>query len=226
MPEFLQSVLTNGAQASAGEVLLRLLAALGYGAAIAGIYRLTRGREAGTAFAMTLLLLSVLIAMVTQVIGDNVARAFSLVGALSIVRFRTVVKDTQDTAYVILAVIVGMAVGSWSLWVATLGIAVVGLAEALASTGERLWQPASLEYELKMRTGIDQDLDAMVKSAIDGMVESRQTISIGMVKQGECLEANYLVRPKPGVEMADLLRSLVGRPGVQSVQLSKKTDES
>src|SRR2546430_13730647 len=45
----------------------------------------------------------------TQVIGDNVARAFSLVGALSIVRFRTVVRDTQDTAYVIFAVVVGMA---------------------------------------------------------------------------------------------------------------------
>ena len=51
------------------------------------------------------MLLSILIAMVTQVIGDNIARAFSLVGALSIVRFRTVVRDTQDTAYVIFAVV-------------------------------------------------------------------------------------------------------------------------
>jgi len=39
------------------------------------------------------------------------SRAFSLVGALSIVRFRTVVRDTQDTAYVIFAVAVGMAEG-------------------------------------------------------------------------------------------------------------------
>ena len=58
------------------------------------------------------MLLSILIAMVTQVIGDNVARAFSLVGALSIVRFRTVVRDTVDTAFVIFAVAVGMAVGA------------------------------------------------------------------------------------------------------------------
>ena len=65
-------------------------------------------------FTVTLVLLTILIAMVTQVIGDNVARAFSLVGALSIVRFRTVVRDTQDTAYVIFAVAVGMAVGSES----------------------------------------------------------------------------------------------------------------
>jgi hypothetical protein len=69
----------------------------------------------------------VLIAMVTQVIGDNIARAFSLVGALSIVRFRTAVRDTEDTAYVIFAVVVGMAVGAGHVWVATLGMAVVAL---------------------------------------------------------------------------------------------------
>src|SRR2546430_10349771 len=64
----------------------------------------------------------------TQVIGDNVARAFSLVGALSIVRFRTVVRDTQDTAFVIFAVIVGMASGANHLWVALIGISIVALA--------------------------------------------------------------------------------------------------
>ena len=74
------------------------------------------------------MLLSILIAMVTQVIGDNVARAFSLVGALSIVRFRTVVRDTVDTAFVIFAVAVGMAVGANHPSVALSGIAIVGLA--------------------------------------------------------------------------------------------------
>jgi hypothetical protein len=44
--------------------------------------------------------------------GDNIARAFSLVGALSLVRFRTVVRDTKDTAYVIVAVIGGLSAGA------------------------------------------------------------------------------------------------------------------
>ena len=38
--------------------------------------------------------------MVIMIIGNNLARAFALVGALSIIRFRTVVKDTKDTAYI------------------------------------------------------------------------------------------------------------------------------
>ena len=91
----------------AGPIAIRLVSSLVLGAIVAWIYRKAR-KEPASSFTATLVLLSVLIAMVTQVIGDNVARAFSLVGALSIVRFRTVVRDTQDTAYVIFAVAVGM----------------------------------------------------------------------------------------------------------------------
>src|SRR6476646_5219681 len=94
-------------------VAVRLVLAAFLGLAIAAVYRRARPmNEEADSFTVTLVLLTILIAMVTQVIGDNVARAFSLVGALSIVRFRTVVRDTQDTAYVIFAVAIGMAIGA------------------------------------------------------------------------------------------------------------------
>src|SRR5437867_12271275 len=103
MSEFLTTSLTGGGHISPAELVARLLAAFGFGIAIALLYHFTRPLEArGNSFPMTILMLCVLIAMVTQVIGDSVARAFSLAGALSIVRFRTVVRDTQDTAWVIL----------------------------------------------------------------------------------------------------------------------------
>ena len=60
----------------------------------------------------TLILLCVLIAMVSLVIGDSVARAFSLVGALSIVRFRTPVKEPEELAYLFLAITVGLGMGA------------------------------------------------------------------------------------------------------------------
>src|SRR6266545_6968493 len=113
-------------------IAVRLVLAMGLGLAIAGVYRRARPmNDEAESFTVTLVLLTILIAMVTQVIGDNVARAFSLVGALSIVRFRTVVRDTQDTAYVIFAVVVGMAIGAKDLWVGIIGIAVVGFAAYL-----------------------------------------------------------------------------------------------
>src|SRR5438093_9026246 len=93
---------------------VRLAAAFVLGCVVAGVYRLThgRGRPVPLAMTATLVLLSVLIAAVTLVIGNSVARAFSLVGALAIVRFRTIVEDTRDTAFVIYAVVAGMGSGS------------------------------------------------------------------------------------------------------------------
>src|SRR2546430_8185921 len=102
----------------------------------------------------------------TQVIGDNVARAFSLVGALSIVRFRTVVRDTQDTAFVIFSVVVGMAIGAAhtdttsagligylaGYRIAALGLLVVGLAAFVIRQGAVLdW--SERENTLNIRIG-------------------------------------------------------------------------
>src|SRR5207244_1454619 len=94
--------------------LTRLAVAFLFVCVIAGIYRYTHGKAGGQSPSRmaTLVLLTVLIAMVTLVIGNSVARAFSLVGALAIVRFRTIVEDTRDTAFVIFAVGVGMALGT------------------------------------------------------------------------------------------------------------------
>src|SRR4029434_8027985 len=113
-------------------VAVRLILAMILGLAIAAVYRRARPmNEEAESFTVTLVLLTILIAMVTQVIGDNVARAFSLVGALSIVRFRTVVRDTQDTAYVIFAVALGMAIGANHPAIALCGLAVVGVTALL-----------------------------------------------------------------------------------------------
>ena len=98
------------------EIARRLGVALVLGCVVAGIYRWTHGKlnQQSRALMATMVLLTVLIAMNTIVIGDNPALAFSLVGALAIIRFRTVVEDSRDTAFVILR---------WpSAWRAVLGI--------------------------------------------------------------------------------------------------------
>ena len=133
-----------------GAVLLifaRLVLAWLLGLAIAAIYRRARPmNDEAESFTVTLVLLTILIAMVTQVIGDNVARAFSLVGALSIVRFRTVVRDTQDTAYVIFAVAIGMAMGANHPLVALCGLGVIGVAAIMLKKRGLVIVPANGEF--------------------------------------------------------------------------------
>src|SRR5580693_2494777 len=132
MPDWLHTSLANGSDPALPVLTWRIGMAMALGATVAALYRWAkRGEPVRWTFVTTLVLLATVIAMATQVIGDNVARAFSLVGALSVVRFRTVVKDTQDTAFVILAVVVGMASGANHLVVGLVGLGLVAVSSLL-----------------------------------------------------------------------------------------------
>jgi uncharacterized membrane protein YhiD involved in acid resistance len=71
-----------------------------------------RGTSYAQSYIHALFLMGLCTGIVMMIIGSNVARAFSLVGALSIIRFRTAVKDTRDTAYLFFAIMVGMGCGT------------------------------------------------------------------------------------------------------------------
>src|SRR3989475_4874631 len=195
MPDFLKSPFVDGPSIAPLDVLVRLLVALALGALVAWIYRATRkSAEMAASFSVTLVLLAILIAMVTQVIGDNIARAFSLVGALSIVRFRTVVRDTQDTAYVIFAVVVGMAVGANNLWVSLIGIGVVGLAAFVMMTRPGLIASSQPAFLLNLRVGLGHDLDKLLGGTLDEHLQERELLSIATARQGVSLDVTYETR--------------------------------
>ncbi|MEA5011937.1 MAG: DUF4956 domain-containing protein [Angelakisella sp.] len=76
-------------------------------------------------FNVSLVMLTVLTATVMTVIGNNLALSLGMVGALSIVRFRTAIKDSRDTAYIFWTIIVGICCGAGDYLVAAIGSAVV-----------------------------------------------------------------------------------------------------
>ncbi len=226
MPEFLTKALTEAHAADPYEVLVRLLAALAMGCVVAWVYsRTTRGLESATSLPTTLVLLAVLIAMVTQVIGDNVARAFSLVGALSIVRFRTVVRDTRDTAFVILAVVVGMAVGSQHPWVAVLGILVAGFA-SFALAWHESKQPGASEPPLllRMRVSIGTDLETLLTDVLGD--QPRRLMLLATAKQGTSLETEYEIYLNGGKTPEELVKQLHRMDGVYDVRLTVRGGDS
>ena len=93
-------------------VIAGLLIALVLSWLIALVYkRVNRDREELYVMMHTLVLLAVTIAAAMMIIGNNLARAFGLVGAVSIIRFRTAVKNSKDMAFVFLAIVIGMACG-------------------------------------------------------------------------------------------------------------------
>jgi uncharacterized membrane protein YhiD involved in acid resistance len=210
-------------------VLVRLLAALLLGGVAALIYRLTRAEsEVAPSFTATLVLLSVLIAMVTQVIGDNVARAFSLVGALSIVRFRTVVRDTQDTAFVIFAVAVGMAVGAGYPWLAVTGSVVVAIGAFAMKTRDGTVITSSADgepFELQVRLGIGHDPQAVVGPALDAHAADRRLMSIATARRGLAVDATFRAALRNSAAADALVRELNKTEGVQTVRLKRVTQD-
>jgi len=199
---------------------MRLGVALGLGCAVAVIYRLTRQRDGAVSpsFMTTLVMLSVLIAMVTQVIGDNQARAFSLVGALAIIRFRTVVEDTRDTAFVIFAVVVGMAAGANYVTVGLAGLFVGGLAAVIirprGAGGEATWQ-------LTVRVGLGQDADLAIAAVLARHFDDVQLQATATGRQGAALDLSYRARMQPAGSPIALVNELNRLEGVQSVELRR-----
>lgn len=226
MPEFLRNTFASAQPIHPFDVLLRLVLAVVLGWLVAQAYRASRDEsEVVPTFPGTLVLLAALIAMVTQVIGDNVARAFSLVGALSIVRFRTVVRDTQDTAFVIFAVAVGMAVGAWNLAVAGLGLVVVGFAAILMRprpprAGGSAAAHGGEQFSVTLRMGLGRDIEPLVGPALDGALKGRHMVSMSTAKQGLSVDVAYRGYLRVGESPETLLKTLNRLDGVQSVDIA------
>ncbi len=219
MPDFFTAPFAGGVSSDPVHVIVRLLVALVLGAAVGWLYRRTiQGSSNGSSLPTTLVLLCVLIAMVTQVIGDNVARAFSLVGALSIVRFRTVVRDTRDTAYVIFAVVVGMAVGAHNLWVAGIGIVVVGAAAFIMAGRSKGPNDADPPFLLRVRAGLGHDLETLAGAAMDAHLAGRHLLSVSTAKQGTALEYVYETRLRQGGSAEEMVKGLNLIEGIQDVR--------
>ncbi len=112
---------------SLGENALRILLSFTLSVFIVLIYQWTHAKGPQKSFTDTLIILCMLISVVMVIIGDSIARAFSLVGALSIIRFRTAIQDPRDIGFVFYALAAGMAVGAGSPTVAILATFLIGI---------------------------------------------------------------------------------------------------
>lgn len=109
------------------DVIGRLLVALLCGVIISLFYRVTyRGYSYSSTFVNSIILLTMITTIVIMVIGNNLAAAFGLVGAMSIIRFRTAIKDTMDIMFIFFSLAIGLACGVDFVSVAIIGTIVIG----------------------------------------------------------------------------------------------------
>ncbi len=109
-------------------LLLGLLLAFATGQIIAWIYMLTHsGLSYSRSFVNSLVVMPLLVALVMQVLNNNLVTAFGLMAVFAIVRFRNILRDTLDTTYVLSVIVLGMACGTSKFTTAVLGCGIVSL---------------------------------------------------------------------------------------------------
>ena len=144
MEQFLRAITTgtgSPGENSLESTALTLLLAFALGQLVAFVYQRTHsGVSYSRTFTQALVLIAMVVALALHVIGSNIAAAFGLMGALAIIRFRNVLKDTRDTSFVFFSLVMGMAIGVGqytSALVGTVGLLLATLSLSWTGFGSR-----------------------------------------------------------------------------------------
>lgn len=124
--EMMNYLVTSTGALTIQDVLLNFLTAAVIGGVIYLSYRISHGGAAYSArFNVSLVMLTLVTTLVMNVIGNNIALSLGMVGALSIVRFRTAIKDPRDTVYIFWCIAAGICCGVSEYLIAAVGTAVI-----------------------------------------------------------------------------------------------------
>lgn len=172
-------------------------------------------------FMTTILLLALLVALVTVVIGDNLARAFGLAGSLAIVRFRTVVEDTRDTAFVIYAVVAGMAAGAGGyFWIGPVLCAPMVLLTCIL-----LRAPVTAPRDhgsLHLRIAAGRPPEPRIEELLRENTRSYGLAGVATARGGAAYDVLYHVQLTHPERFFVLVSELTRVEGVQSVELKDR----
>ena len=208
---------------SSADVLANLLVALVCGLILSIIYRLTyRGPSYSVTFVNSLVLLSIIAAIIVMVIGNNIARAFGLVGAMSIIRFRTAIRDTMDLVFIFLSLALGMACGVGLSAVAISGTMMAGLV-VIALTYTHFGAPRRRHFLLQIIYHAAEQTD--LSHLLARFCRSLKLVSLKNVGLEDLTESNYHITLRDARKTEEMVRTLRQTPGVQQVNVFFDEDD-
>ncbi len=144
---------------TAKDVIANILVAMFCGFFIAFLYKYTyTGLNYSRAFTVSLIMLTMITAIVIMVIGNNLARAFGMVGAMSIIRFRTAVKDASDIMFIFFSLTIGLASGVKLYSIAILGSLIIGAVYFIISKMD-FALPQRREFLMQITTREDMEAE-------------------------------------------------------------------
>jgi uncharacterized membrane protein YhiD involved in acid resistance len=173
-------------------VLTNLAVSLACGIIIALVYRfIYKGPSYIATYVNSLVLLTLITTLVIMIIGNNLARAFGLVGAMSIIRFRTAVRDVQDIVYIFFALAVGMASGVGLYAIAITGTLLICLVSVVLVTFN-FGSPGKSEYVLQLIYKPSKATEGQISQILGKYCRGVRLSNLKSQGEGQDVEAFYL----------------------------------
>ncbi|SDT59383.1 DUF4956 domain-containing protein [Actinoplanes derwentensis] len=211
---------------SVGDIAIALSLSFVLSAFIAWVYRFThRNVSYSQSYVQTLVILGMLIALIMLVVGSNIARAFALVGALSVVRFRNAIKETRDVGFIFLVMGVGMAAGTRFYTLAI--VAAVTISLIILVMFRFNWFAANVQRQVvKVQVPPDGNYTEHIQDVLVSLTSEFELVSIESIRGGALTELMYTVRLKKGTEPSELIARLGERTGGQRVTVLTGYDQT
>ncbi len=202
------------------QVIGDLTAALVCGLLVSLLYRWTHRRpNYSITLVNSLPALSMITAVIIMVIGNNLARAFGLVGALSIVRFRMAVKDMRDIVFIFFSLAVGMAAGVGLHLIAITGTIFIGVSIFILSRMNHA-HLRGREFLLRFSFTLSEEQELPYLPTLEEYCKRHRLINAKSLKKKDMLELSYYTNLKDRDKSGEFVRELGRIQGVTRVNLS------
>ena len=208
---FKSSFLENMTSVSLIDMAITMALAFGLGLFIFLIYKKTfSGVMYSSAFGGTLVALTMITSMTILAVTSNVVLSLGMVGALSIVRFRTAIKEPMDIAFLFWSIAAGIVLAAGMIPLAVFGSVIIGIVMLLFVNRKSMSSPY-----IAVISCADKEAEQRAVSFLNTQVE-RAVIKSKTAQAGR-IELNYEIRLKK--DNADFITELSEMQGVHSAVL-------
>lgn len=223
--EQLESAVDGTADIAPLDMLFVLFLSFALSLAVAALYRHThRGALYSQSYVHTLVMMGTVVALVMLIIGSNIARAFALVGALSIIRFRNAVKETRDVGFIFMVMALGMAVGTRHYVLALLSTALLSVFMILLTRLDLFAKDGRVRI-LRIRVPVATDYESAFAGVFRQHLVDHRLVSLETVRAGVLQEIVYQVVLRPKTDPKELLEALRGQNENNKVMLVMGQEE-
>ncbi|AXI79988.1 DUF4956 domain-containing protein [Peterkaempfera bronchialis] len=211
---------------SVADIVLAMALSFALSTMIGFVYRAThRNVSYSQSYVQTLVIVGMVVALIMLVVGSNLARAFSLVGALSVVRFRNAVKETRDVGFIFLVMGLGMACGARFYTLAA--IAAVAICLIMVVMHRFNWFHLDVQRQVvKVQLPAGEDRTAAIQDVLLRFTTEFELVSTESIRGGTLTEVFYTVRLKKGTEPGELVMALQERASGQRVTVLTGYDQT